>query len=179
MNATQAENLRILIRHMETKVTRTLDMSMFLNRGAPACALGEAVFCQELAHLGVKEQRIDLSVTGRHFAQTSGDLLALFGPAGMNAWGRVNVTPQEWAIEARKVLAENGYSMDDGFAAFKAKILAASYAFNVGEKGYPGEWIEVGDDPQCTAFVEDVGQKWPPDTTPYELEAAGQQRLVP
>lgn len=59
------------------------------------------------------------------------------------------------------------------------KLLAAAYAFNIGEKGYPTEWIIVGDEPQCTAFVEDVGQQWPALPTSYELEAAGQQRLIP
>jgi hypothetical protein len=42
MDATQAENLRILIRHMETKVSRTLDMhSIQYPCGTPACAMGE------------------------------------------------------------------------------------------------------------------------------------------
>lgn len=57
------------------------------------------------------------------------------------------------------------------------QILARAYAHDIGEKGYPTEWIVVGDEPQCTAFVEDIGQKWPADATPYELEAAGQRRL--
>lgn len=59
------------------------------------------------------------------------------------------------------------------------RILADSYAYKVGDAKYPSQWVRIGDEPQCTAFVEDVGQKWPPDPTAIELEAAGQQRLMP
>lgn len=59
------------------------------------------------------------------------------------------------------------------------QILARAYAYKIGDAKYPSEWVRIGDEPQCTAFVEDVGQKWPPDATVIELEAAGQRRLVP
>ncbi len=56
-------------------------------------------------------------------------------------------------------------------------ILAASYAFSIDDVSYPRQWVEIGDEPQCTAFVEDTGQEWPAPPTRFELEAAGQQRL--
>jgi hypothetical protein len=55
-------------------------------------------------------------------------------------------------------------------------ILAASFAYNVDEPGYPKEWVEVDDGPMCTAYVPDVGQD-PNEPTQRELEQAGQERL--
>lgn len=125
MNATQAENLRVLIRHMETKVTRTLDMSRFDKCGAPACALGEACVCPELAHLHLpRAQDVGFMHVWDVFGEGSDPVFRLFGQAERNAWHRDEVTPQEWALEARKVLTENGYAMDDGFPAFMEKTLA-------------------------------------------------------
>ena len=119
MNAQQAENLRILIRHMETNVTRTLYMDSYEKCGAPACALGEA------KAIGLIKDEQDEHRCSREFGCSH---TGIFSMAIINPWGRADVTPQEWAIEARKVLAENGYSMDDkaaddGFAAFRAKLL--------------------------------------------------------
>ena len=128
MNEQQAENLRILIRHMETKVKRTLDMSYYGDDecGTPACALGEAKVCAALSHCEWPEPfNGSDGLWPRHAAQAFGEGTEnrLFGTAIGNAWRRAYVTPQEWAAEARKVLAENGYSMDDGFHKFLAKTL--------------------------------------------------------
>lgn len=59
---------------------------------------------------------------------SDGDGSRLFGTRdGGNAWGSNSVTPQEWAVEARRVLAWNGYAMGDEkkpepFPAFMAKL---------------------------------------------------------
>jgi hypothetical protein len=54
MNPQQAENLRILIRHMETKVTRTLSMDAITGPcGTPACAFGEAACMPHFNALGL------------------------------------------------------------------------------------------------------------------------------
>jgi hypothetical protein len=58
-------------------------------------------------------------------------------------------------------------------------LIANALAYDITDPKYPQQWVLVGDEPQCTAFVEDVGQKWPPEATAYELEAAGQGRLIP
>jgi hypothetical protein len=99
MNPQQAENLRILIRHMETKVTRTLSMDAITGPcGTPACAFGEAACMPHFNALGL------VALPKSSFCSV--------------AWhGKETML-------ARKVLAEHGYTMDDGFAAFKAKILA-------------------------------------------------------
>ncbi|MDQ2987411.1 MAG: hypothetical protein M3R13_11970 [Armatimonadota bacterium] len=129
MNAWQAENLRILIRHMDTRPVERLDMSSINKCGAPACAMGHALTVVALRERGLNGELSEEAV--RFFG---------LGDDASIGWGRLfgaslrvqgaqvdflhNPTPQEWATEARKVLTENGYSMDDGFAAFKAKILA-------------------------------------------------------
>jgi hypothetical protein len=137
MNAQQAENLRILIRHMETNVARVLDMQQTIRFcGTPACAIGEAYVCVPV----LRDQFPDGAPRGGNYGTLADRLFGvtfrLFGTAPSaystreesrryeNVWGSNAVTPQQWAKEARKVLAENGYAMDDGFAAFKAKILA-------------------------------------------------------
>ena len=127
MNATQADNLRILIRHMETRVTRTLNMSSYETCGTPACALGEATLCSALARQLPAIRDLNRKVHGDLFVETMADNDRLFGYEGLRTyvWETDSVTPQEWAAEARKVLAENGYSMDapdDGFAAFMDKV---------------------------------------------------------
>jgi hypothetical protein len=130
MNAQQAENLRILIRHMETKCARRLDMSHWGACGTPACAAGEATCVPELTARGLEANLYSPVFEGctAHTALETffgvQNSLPLFGTCSHNVWGRHDVTPHEWAAEARKVLAEHGYTMDDGFAAFKAKILA-------------------------------------------------------
>lgn len=109
MNATQAENLRILIRHMETNVKRTLDMRRIRNPvcGTPACAWGEACMVPELqVHFGTLEARR----VGVLPMEVFGHGTCLFGTS-IN--GKADVSPLEWAIEARKALAEHGYTMDD------------------------------------------------------------------
>lgn len=85
---------------------------------------------------------------------------------------------EEWCCRCVKDRAVNG-SPEDPDWSNGCSILADSYAYEVGDAKYPTAWISVGGVPQCTAFVEDVGQKWPPDATAIELEAAGQRRLVP
>ncbi len=138
MNATQAENLRILIRHMETSVERILRMSFYFNEhggcGTPACALGEACVIPALQRRGLNHggdlyvPMFNGDVDGRgikFFGLSIKDSSRLFGTARENAWEGGTVTPQEWAAEARKVLAKNGYSMDapdDGFGAFMEKV---------------------------------------------------------
>jgi hypothetical protein len=120
MNATQAENLRILIRHMETSVTRTLCMYQTLyDCGTPACAIGEAYVCVPELRRQFEGQLYGVNY-GKHADRIFGVTDRLFGSASdftpraeRNIWGRNKVTPQEWATEARRVLAENGYSMDD------------------------------------------------------------------
>lgn len=131
MTPTQAENLRILIWHMETRCNRTLRMAFYASCGTPACALGEACVVPELRNRGLDFPPCEIPMyqgetDGRgcaFFGLSMKDGERLFGTANSNVWGRGTVSPQEWAVEARKVLSEHGYSMDDGFAAFKAKIL--------------------------------------------------------
>lgn len=59
------------------------------------------------------------------------------------------------------------------------QIIADTHAYDIKDPKYPVYWITVGDEPQCTAFVENVGQQWPPAPSAIELEAAGQTRLIP
>lgn len=119
MNAQQAENLRILIRHMEGLKRPGLNMDTYFEPcGTPACALGEACTVPALVDAGIVTWRFGdrVMVSGHRdaFGFTEGKhTMRLFGSATTNAWKRADVTPQEWAIEARKVLAENGYSMDE------------------------------------------------------------------
>ena len=124
MNPTQAENLRILIRHMETRVTRVLDMEKYFNPvcRTPACALGEATLVPELAHLGMRAGGLLFMHHSQDFASSIVDRKRLFSTSDNNAWGRAAVTPQEWATEARKVLAEHGYSMDTDTEWADAKV---------------------------------------------------------
>jgi hypothetical protein len=120
MNAQQAENLRILIRHMETNVHRVLDMRVIRKPcGTPACAWGEACMVPELQPwLGtLAERKTDPVALELVFGCEKSDRMF-----GFSVNGKADVTPQEWAAEARKVLAENGYSMDDDFARFMAKV---------------------------------------------------------
>jgi hypothetical protein len=141
MNPQQAENLRILIRHMETKVTRTLSMDAITGPcGTPACAFGEAACMPHFNALGLvalpkssfcsvawhgKETMLGScadEIFGTEDSDKTDSRSRLFGAGRYNAWHRNAVSPQEWAQEARKVLAENGYTMDDGFAAFMVKV---------------------------------------------------------
>lgn len=39
-------------------------------------------------------------------------------------------------------------------AAMPCGIIARSMALDIGEKGYPREWVEDGDGPRCTAFSD-------------------------
>lgn len=116
MNPTQAENLRILIRHMET-LPRMLTMNTFFAMHdpeckTPACALGEATTLARFRDiLSVSRTSAGGWVHGGRAA--FGATERLFGTKTENAFGTNAVTPQEWAVEARKVLAENGYSMDE------------------------------------------------------------------
>lgn len=57
------------------------------------------------------------------------------------------------------------------------QILARALACGIQDADYPKEWVRIDGEAQCTAFVEDVGQKWPADPTPEDLERAGQMRL--
>lgn len=134
MNAQQAENLRVLIRHMETRCHRTLDMGKyFASCGAPACALGEATVCGLVEREGTNMSAESYPYTfspdnerGPVFGLEKRHAAHLFGMSDDNAWRRDHITPQEWATEARKVLAENGYSMDvkpDPFPAFMARVM--------------------------------------------------------
>lgn len=112
MTPKQAENLRVLIRHMETKCDRTLYMNSYFHRcGTPACALGEAASVPALAHCGIGRNTDEIHFFQAERAFGVGD--RLFGLSSDNAFGKYHVTPQEWAAEARKVLAEHGYSMGD------------------------------------------------------------------
>lgn len=137
MNPQQAEKLRVLIRHMETNVARALNMHAFTNRcGTPACALGEACTLPALQVQGLRAATYTCYSLGYppQFNGTSddrGELFfglsrdhgnAIFGNARSNVWKRDDVTPHEWAAEARKVLAENGYAMDDPFKRFMDKV---------------------------------------------------------
>lgn len=133
MNPQQAENLRILIRHMENNVTRTLNMDRDYEAcGAPACAAGEASTVAALRAAGMPG-RCSVTVGGwfpeqqEVFGFSTPESWRLFGMGNYNAWKRTNVSGKEWAVEARKLLGEHGYAMeamDDGFAAFKVKMLA-------------------------------------------------------
>src|SRR6185369_4282913 len=123
MNAQQAENLRILIRHMENNVTRTLNMDNYYEPcGTPACALGEAQV-MGLVRNGLLWEHD----CGPTFGLCSELSDRLFGIGRHNVWKRSSVTPKEWADEARKVLAAHGYAMDepkvDPFTAFKVRML--------------------------------------------------------
>lgn len=137
MNAQQAENIRILIRHMESNVERPLNMNAVAVCGTPACAMGELPSAFQEFSLSDVDYRLDHNGSPKRIAMISADFFGLggkefnpsnlhyrlFGASSCNAWGRSQVTPKEWAAEARKVLTEHGYRMDDGFAAFRAKVL--------------------------------------------------------
>lgn len=139
MNEQQAENLRKLITHMETKVSRKLYMPYIQHPcGTPACAMGEVsmipafglsrgkgmVGC--LLHNGDPVSMRDTSE--RLFGLASDQYEHLFG-GSLN--GTIEPTPQEWAAEARKVLAKNGYTMvphtaipvPTAFDAFMEKVM--------------------------------------------------------
>lgn len=127
MNAQQAENLRVLIRHMETRCRRTLDMgTIFFQCGTPACALGEAWTVDGLKECFIERPRLsNYEVTCREIFGVHHHT-RLFGGSIFNAWKNSYVTPQQWAAEARVVLTEHGYSMDvkpDAFPAFMAKVM--------------------------------------------------------
>lgn len=124
MTPEQAKNLSILIRHMETKVTRTLNMNSYHRCGTPACAIGEAACMPHFQALGLKLVRTSalqfrgIEGHGRAseelFGLSDGERDRIFGDwFADNAWNASEITPKQWAAEARKVLAENGYSMDD------------------------------------------------------------------
>ncbi len=133
MNEQQADNLRILIRHMERNVTRTLNMSRYVDCGTPACALGEAGCIPHFQAQGWHIQGNDLlhgdGLYVHDIEATFGMVYErLFSTHHLNLWQSSNVTPRAWADGARTVLAEYGYSMDDpapaddGFSAFMAKV---------------------------------------------------------
>lgn len=116
---------------MEQHVSRELMMDTFqMTCGTPSCALGEATRCPELAHqmpplADLDLRNADIFFGGFALIDIPKDVFRLFGMGMDNAWGRGFVSPKEWAAEARKVLAEHGYSMDpkpDPFAAFMAKV---------------------------------------------------------
>ena len=116
MNTTQAENLRILIRYMDAVQVPQLDMAVTHHScGTPACAYGHALHVQALKDRGIPS----LVASGRFFGLSDKDDGRLFGGSLWQFEGGrlVNLvakpTPQQWAAEARKVLAENGYSMDE------------------------------------------------------------------
>ena len=159
MNATQAENLRILIRHMETKVERVLDMNTIrYSCGTPACALGEAACVPAIAAQGLAlTERGAPFLCSWHgdqgprkwaeaaitlFGGTTDSYRRLFGTGATNAWGSNTVTPAEWTLEARKVLAENGYSMDEPKAAQTFERFMAATLKPVQIAVLPsGEWV--------------------------------------
>lgn len=132
MNAQQAENLRTLIRHMETNVTRTLYMPIISEScGTPACAMGEACMVESFGLSFNKGWNYSLFLNGTSI--NLGDAAErVFGDAKCKLFnghlrGASRPSPHDWAIEARKVLAEYGYSMDepkpDAFPAFMAKLM--------------------------------------------------------
>jgi hypothetical protein len=122
MNAQQAENLRILIRHMETKCQRpTLFMGQVHYRcNTPACAIGEAAFIGVGGLSFPAYDPAECSVMlrgGRTFyTDAAHEVFGTIDPflSGITTKRGLtkDPTPQEWALEARKVLAEHGYSMD-------------------------------------------------------------------
>lgn len=127
MTPQQAKHLSVLIRHMETTTVAKLEMGYISNRcGTPACAIGHA------AHLGIgglsypKGGMSALRRDGRPCNLDAADDIFGVHYARLFAGylnGKRNPAPREWAAEARKVLTENGYSMDDGFPAFMEKTL--------------------------------------------------------
>lgn len=139
MTPQQADNLRTLIRHMETKCGRTLNMRVTClpECGTPACAIGEATAIASLGLSFEKEGDVFLGAMLRHdgrlryFSDAAYSLFGvtnrLFGAGPDNAFHRNDVTPKEWAVEARLVLSENGYAMDEPkpepFKAFMARAL--------------------------------------------------------
>lgn len=116
MNAQQANNLMVLIRHMEANVTRTLDMSLYERCGSPACALGEAEAIGLIE--SAEREHVYGEVFGKPYPRN------IFSIECANPWKRNDVTPQEWALEARKLLADHGYSMDSdpGYTRFMNKL---------------------------------------------------------
>lgn len=131
MNTKQAENLRTLIRHMESQACwPVLDMTTTVSEcGSPACALGAAKLLPRLGKLLERYSMLDeiCEANAPVFGLKQGDGMRLFNGGPGNAWARCSVTAAEWAIEARKVLAEHGYSMDDAkpvtFEDFMVKVL--------------------------------------------------------
>lgn len=134
MDKHQAESLRILIRYMETRPTERLDM---LNAtaycGTPACASGHAKSLPQFRDVDMNSEKDLCSVfgLGKNY-RTPLYWGRLFGGALRSCMDTMdqprNPTANEWAVEARKVLCENGYSMDEAkplptFARFMEKAL--------------------------------------------------------
>lgn len=120
MNATQAENARAIIRHMESKPVERLFMPLVVHPcGTPACALGHAAtariagFSYEAGCLRRNDERVVrleevTDAFGLPFHQFFGGRLYTADGAALR-----DPTPAQWADEARMVLAEHGYTMDD------------------------------------------------------------------
>jgi hypothetical protein len=123
MNAQQAENLRILIRHVESLPILNMVRPWPYDE-KPGCAICEArraglvpaePCIEDLAHTfyAVDARRLfsgTLRVDGKFIKKPTG---------------------AQWAAEARKVLSENGYAMDEPtpaapFVAFKERLLKPS-----------------------------------------------------
>lgn len=142
MTPQQAENLRILIRYMETRPVERLDMSCIDHCGTPACAWGHARTLD--AFKGYESLLCAADLFGLEGID-HGSLAHLFGQSLLVYRGKDLVrmvdypTPQQWADEARKVLVEHGYSMDgdDGFVAFKAKLLQSIVLDDAGAPCWP------------------------------------------
>jgi hypothetical protein len=132
MNPQQAENLRILIRHMEGGNVKELYMPLSDHTcGTACCAMGEA------RRIGISGATIlpgdigAISPSARRafgMNESNGHPQSWIRLFGGNLRGNYRPTPQEWAAEARKVLAEHGYSMGDEkppmtFKSFMVKVL--------------------------------------------------------
>lgn len=138
MNPQQADSLRILADFLECGVCGKFDMDLYFHTdrecGTRACALGWATTIPALQQRGLRRSgsgmpefglNRGLEAASEFFGLDHMEACRLFSPNTpvSRVWGEA----KEAAAEIRLLLAEHGYAMppsDDGFTAFKVKMLA-------------------------------------------------------
>lgn len=125
MNATQAENLRILIRHIERNVEGPLWMwrsHPSVDRSKVGCAICEG------RRAGILPTDIPIDeISSTHFGLPMGRLFGGFLEIDGESVG--SPTTIQWGAEARKVLSKHGYDMEPIGAALPEVAEAAFQRF--------------------------------------------------